>query len=347
MKLKLGIIFGGQSTEHEVSIKSSKSVIHNLNQNKFDIFPIYIDKNGSWYKCNNIYKDNMIEKDNIDLIDNIINYLKELDLIFPVLHGKYGEDGTIQGMLDLFKIPYIGCGILSSSICMDKVYAKIIFNKIGIKQANYMCIKKCKDLYVYVNDDFSEDKYNLDDICKVISNELMFPLFIKPSKSGSSVGINKANNIEELKKYIEYAADYDNKVLIEEMIKGREIECAVYGNNEVCASCLGEVKAGDDFYSYDAKYNNSKSYTIIPAEVDKDLSDKVRSLAIKAYKAVDCRGLSRVDFFIEDGTNDIIINEINTMPGFTDISMYPKLWEASGISYSELLDKLIELGLED
>lgn len=338
MKLKVGVIYGGMSTEHDVSIISGKSIIDNLNKEKYDVYSTYIDKDGIWY--------DVIEGKNIK-IDNIINYLKKLDLIFPVLHGKYGEDGTIQGMLDLFKIPYVGCGLLSSSICMDKVYAKIIFNKIGIKQANYMCIKKCKDLYVCVNDDFSEDKYNLDDICKVISNELMFPLFIKPSKSGSSVGINKANNIEELKKHIEYASNYDNKILIEEMIKGREVECAIYGNNEVYASCLGEVKAGDDFYSYDAKYNNAKSYTIIPAEIDSDLSDKVRECAIRAYKAVDGMGLSRVDFFIEDDTNDIIINEINTMPGFTDISMYPKLWEASGISYSELLDKLINLSLED
>ena len=338
MKSKIGVIYGGMSTEHDVSIISGKAIIDNLNKDKYDIYPIYIDKEGIWYK--------VINNNNIK-IENIIKYLKELDLVFPVLHGKYGEDGTIQGMLELFSIPYVGCGILSSSICMDKAYAKVIFDKVGIKQAKYIYIKRCKDMYIRVNDDFSEDKYNLDDLCKVISNELRFPLFIKPSKSGSSVGINKANNEKDLIKYIEYASNYDSKILIEEMIKGREVECAVYGNNDVYASCLGEVKASGDFYTYDSKYHNAKSYTIIPAEVDSKLSDRIRDFAIKAYKAVDGRGLSRVDFFIEEDTNNIIINEINTMPGFTDISMYPKLWESSGISYSKLLDTLIMLSIED
>ena len=186
MKLKLGVLFGGESTEHEVSIKSSKSIIHNLNKDKYEIFPIYIDESGNWYKCVDIDKENMIEEDNIVLIDNIISYLKELDLVFPVLHGKYGEDGTLQGMLDLFKIPYVGCGVLASSICMDKVYAKIMFDRADIKQANYIYLKKCKDMYSYVNNDLYEKKDILDSVCKVIVDKLKFPLFIKPSKSGSS-----------------------------------------------------------------------------------------------------------------------------------------------------------------
>ena len=331
-KIKLGVIYGGLSTEHEVSINSAKSVIDNLDKDKYDIYKIYIDKKGEWYK-----EDNKI--------DNVFDYLRSLDVVFPVLHGLYGEDGTIQGLFELLGVPYVGCRVLASSLGMDKVYAKMIFHKVGIEKAKYIYIKKVRDKYIYIDNKFNEKELSLQDIALLVETELSLPVFIKPSRSGSSVGINKAHTREEVIKYIEYASGFDGKILIEENIIGREIECAVLGNNEVEASPLGEILPKGEFYSYSAKYvDNSK--TIIPDDIDKDISDKIRKTAIKAYKSLDCSGLSRVDFFLEKDTNRIILNEINTMPGFTTISMYPKLWESIGLSYSELLDKLISLALE-
>lgn len=331
-KIKLGVIYGGLSTEHEVSINSAKSVIDNLDKDKYDIYKIYIDKKGEWYK-----EDNKI--------DNVFDYLRSLDVVFPVLHGLYGEDGTIQGLFELLGVPYVGCGVLSSSLGMDKVYAKMIFDKVEIENAKYIYIKKVEDKYIYIDDKFNEKELSLQDIALLVESELSLPVFIKPSRSGSSVGINKAHTREEVIKYIEYASGFDNKILIEENIIGREIECAVLGNNEVEASPLGEILPKGEFYSYNAKYVDD-SKTIIPDDIDKNISDKIRKTAIKAYKSLDCSGLSRVDFFLEKDTNRIILNEINTMPGFTTISMYPKLWESTGLSYSELLDKLISLALE-
>lgn len=332
--IKLGIIYGGMSTEHEVSVTSARSVISNLNKNKYEISEIFITKEGKW------------ENNQGKQIENIFTYLKNFDVVFPVLHGLYGEDGTIQGLLEMLKVPYVGVGVLGSAVGMDKVYAKIVFEKAKILQAKYVYVKKQQDEYVYISEDFEEVKLPLKDICKKINEKIEFPMFVKPSNSGSSVGINKAHNIEELEEYIQYAGKFDTKILIEENINGREIECAVLGNTLPKASCIGEILPADEFYSYDAKYKNAESKTQIPANISKELSEKIRKIAIKAYKALDCKGLSRVDFFIEKETEKIYINEINTMPGFTKISMYPKLWEHSGIKYSELLDKLINLALE-
>jgi len=346
-KIKLGVLFGGTSTEHDVSIVSGTSIIKNLNKNKYEIYPIYINKKGEWFEYkieNKKYKVG----DQIEVtkkIENICEYLKGLNVVFPVLHGLGGEDGSIQGLLELLKIPYVGSKILGSSICMDKVYAKIIFEKANITQAEYIYIRKCNDEYIYIEKDFTEEKYNIYDLAKKIAKKLEFPMFVKPSNSGSSVGINKANNIEELIEHIEYASIFDNKILIEENINGREIECAVLGNEEVEASVLGEIIAADKFYSFDAKYKNAESKTIMPAELPETLSNKVKELAKKAYKAADCKGLSRVDFFVDEKNEKIYINEINTLPGFTEISMYPKLWEKTGITYADLLDKLINLAL--
>ncbi len=330
---KIGIIFGGMSTENEISAQSAKSILENLDTKKYEIYPIYIDKEGKWYQ----YQDN-------SKISNITEYLKGLDVIFPVLHGLYGEDGTIQGLFELLKKPYVGCKVLASSVGMDKVYTKIIFEKIGLNQTKYEYIRKYKNQYIYVDKKFNEEIITLEEASKKITQNLKFPMFIKPSNSGSSVGINKAKNEEELKKHIQYAAQFDTKILIEEGINGREVECAVLGNEEVIASCVGEIKTPDEFYSYDAKYKNQESKTDIPAQnLPNDISDEIRKQAIKAFKSIDGKGLSRVDFFIENNTNKIYINEINTLPGFTSISMYPKLFEASGISYQELLDRLIKL----
>ena len=349
--MKVAVIFGGISTEHDVSVISGTSVIKNLNKRKYQILPIYIDKNGEWFKYTK-------EVDKIDIlslgqeitekekIDNIIETLKKVDVIFPVLHGLGGEDGSIQGLFKLINKPFVGCEILASSIGMDKVYAKMVFEKANIKQTKHVYIKKTKNGYKYINETLDEEKLNLLDICKKVEEKLKYPIFIKPSNSGSSVGITRVENIEELKKGIEFASKYDEKVLIEEGINGREVECAVLGNDEVIASSVGEIIPADIFYSFDAKYSNSQSKTIIPANITNELSDKIRKIAKKAFKAIDGKGLARVDFFIERETNDIYLNEINTLPGFTNISMYPKLMENIGIMYEDLLDKLIDLAVE-
>jgi len=339
-KIKLGVIFGGMSTEHDVSCVSAESVIKNLNKEKYDIFPIYIDKQGNWFEIVDVKEKQKSS------INNVMEFLKSFDVIFPVLHGLYGEDGTIQGLFELLKIPYVGCKVLASSVGMDKAYSKIVFDKAGLNQAKYVYIKKHEEKYIYVDDNFNEEILNIQEISNKIMAKIKFPMFVKPSNSGSSVGISKAKNKEELEKAIVEAAKFDKKILIEEGIDGREVECAVLGNEDVISSCVGEVKAADDFYSYDAKYNNQESRTIIPAEISDEKSEEIQKLAKKAFKAIDGRGLSRVDFFIEKNTEKIYINEINTLPGFTSISMYPKLFEQTGIKYEELLDRLINLALE-
>lgn len=344
-KKRLGVIFGGTSTEHEVSIVSGTSVIKNLNKEKYEIYPIYIDKAGEWFEFepdNKTYKvgDEIV---GTKKIENIWNYLKTMDILFPVLHGLQGEDGTIQGMFELLKIPYVGTRVLGSSICMDKVYSKIIFEKAKLNQAKYIYIRRFEDKYIYVNEDFSEEILNIQETVNKIMEKIDFPMFIKPSNSGSSVGISKAKNKDELINAITEASKFDKKILIEENINGREIECAVLGNEEVKASVLGEILPAEAFYSFSAKYQNSDSKTVEAPDLPEELTKKVRELAVKAYKAADCQGLSRVDFFVDDKENKIYINEINTLPGFTEISMYPKLWEKSGLTYTELLDKLIEL----
>lgn len=351
-KLKIGVIFGGVSSEHDVSKVSGTSVISNLNKEKYDILPIYIDKEGNWYKYEkdiNEIKILSIDSDiknDIKPLFNIEETLKSLDVVFPVLHGLGGEDGSIQGLFELFNIPYVGCGILASSVGMDKAYTKIVFEKAGIKQAKYEYIRKFNDKYIYVDKEFKEEVMSIDEVAERINKNQKYPMFIKPSNSGSSVGINKANNKEELKSAIEYAGKFDKKILVEEGLVGKEVECAVLGNEVVEASCVGEIKPAEDFYTFDAKYNNQESKTLIPAPIPEEISQRIRKLAVKAFKAIDGKGLSRVDFFANVETNEIYINEINTLPGFTTISMYPKLFEQVGIPYTELLDKLINLALE-
>ena len=326
--IKLGIIYGGISTEHDVSIMSAKSVISNLNKEKYEIHEIYINEYGKWFEV----KDGEREE-----IYNLIWKLKELDVVFPVLHGLGGEDGTIQGLLEMFKIPYVGCGVLASSVGMDKVYTKMVFEKAGIPQAPYVYIKRKDESYLIINEKFEEEEFNLDKI----TSKLKFPMFVKPANSGSSVGVKKAMNENELKMAIQYASQYDTKILVEQGIDGKEVECAILDGKEVIASTVGEIISAEDFYSFDAKYNIPESKTVIPAVITQEQIEEIRKLAIRAFKAIDGKGLSRVDFFVEKETNKIYINEINTMPGFTKISMYPKLFEAVGVSYSELLDKLI------
>lgn len=347
-KLKVGVILGGMSTENEVSVVSGKYVLKNLDIQKYELYPIYIDKNGKWYEFKGKYDDLKMgeQPQNINYIENVIDYLKKMDVVFPVLHGLFGEDGTIQGLFELSQIPYVGCKVLSSSLGMDKVYTKIIFEKAKIIQTKSCYIRRYKENYICVNDDFEEEKLNLREVCEKMQERLRYPMFVKPSNSGSSVGVNRAENIAELRDAIEEASRYDCKILVEEGIDGKEVECAVLGNEEVIAGCVGEIKAADEFYSYDAKYNNEASKTVIPADITKEQIEEIRKIAVKAFKAIDGKGLSRVDFFVENNTGKIYLNEINTMPGFTQISMYPKLIEAFGIPYSELLDRLINLALE-
>lgn len=330
---RLGIIYGGISTEHDVSEMSAKSVIENLDKEKYEVHKIYINEYGKWFQEDNDKKEE---------IYNLVWTLKDLDVVFPVLHGIGGEDGTIQGMLEMLKVPYVGCGVLSSSIGMDKVYTKIIFEKAGIQEAPYIYIKKHEDKYMIVNENFDEEEFNIEKI----TGKLKFPMFVKPSNSGSSVGVKKATNNGELKMAIENAAQFDNKILVEQGIEGKEVECAILDGKEIIASTVGEIVPAEEFYSFDAKYNIPESKTIIPANIEETQIEEIRKIAKKAFKAVGGKGLARVDFFIEKETNKIYINEINTMPGFTKISMYPKLFEAQGITYSELLDKLIERAIK-
>lgn len=346
-KMKLGVIFGGMSTEHDISIVSGSSVLKNLNKEKYDITPIYISENGDWFTYEKDINQIEIMKvgeqpKELKKLENPMETIKNMDVVFPVLHGLYGEDGTIQGLFELLKVPYVGCRVLGSSVCMDKVYTKVILEKAGINQAKYVYVRRFNDKYILVDDKFNEKILKLDEVATEVEQITGLPAFIKPSNSGSSVGINKAKTIEELKNAIEYASKFDSKILVEENINGREIECAVIGNEEVEVSCVGEILPAEDFYSFDAKYNNSESRVVIPAQIDNKISEEIRKTAIKAFKAVDGKGLSRVDFFVERETDKIYLNEINTMPGFTTISMYPQLWNECGKSYSNLLDELIK-----
>jgi len=334
--IKLGVIYGGKSTENEVSVKSAKSILDNLDKNNYEIHPIYIDKNGEWFEEKNAQRTK---------IENIIEYIKKLDRVFPVLHGLYGEDGTIQGMFELFGIKYVGCKVLASSVGMDKVYTKLIFDKAKINQTKYIYIKKnTNGNYTYIDEELNEKNMSVEEITTIAEEKLKYPMFVKPSNSGSSVGVNKSENKEQLIKNIETAAKFDKKVLIEEGIIGKEVECAVLGSEDgkIEVTNPGEIIPAGEYYSFDSKYNDKESKTLNNARISDEQKEEIKSLALKAFKAIDGRGLSRVDFFVEDKTGKIYINEINTMPGFTEISMYPKLFEEYGYSYSELLDKLIK-----
>ena len=349
-KLTVCVLFGGQSSEHEISRISATSVIKNLDKDKYDIVTIGITKEGEWLLYqgpvekiatgdweNGHVSRAIIAPDAsisgiIKFADNEVTSAR-IDVVFPVLHGLYGEDGTVQGLLELAKIPYVGAGVLASSVGMDKVYAKLIFQHAGIPQADWMVV-------------YREELDNMQQIVDKIENKFGYPCFIKPSNAGSSVGITKAHDRQELVEGLKLAAQHDRKILIEEFINGREIECSVLGNYHAEASVLGEIIPGKEFYDYDAKYHDDSSQLIIPAQLPQDTVEQIQHYAVKAFRALDCCGLSRVDFFVHKETGKVYINEINTMPGFTSISMYPKLWEASGIPYSELLDRLIRLALD-
>ncbi len=347
-KTIIAVIFGGQSSEHEVSCMSAVNVIQSIQETQYDLLLIGITKEGRWLKVEQV-SDIISGEWRNGTINAIISpdagvhgvLLSEkgsvtaqyVDIAFPVLHGKYGEDGTIQGLLELAKIPYVGCGVLASAICMDKIYTKAIVERLGIRQANYVCVR------VHELDQKEE-------IEKRIEQTLGYPVFIKPANSGSSCGVTKAENKEELLEGLKLAAEHDDKILVEEQIFGRELECAVLGGSEPKSSGIGEILAAAEFYDYDAKYHNEESKTVIHPQLPEGVEKQISNAAVKIFKAVDGYGLARVDFFLEKETNEVIFNEINTMPGFTGISMYPMLWEAKGLSKQHLVDKLIQLGLK-
>ena len=348
-KIRLGILFGGQSAEHNISIQSAKSIIEQIDSDKYDIFPIGIDKRGCWHffkpqpflrNLKNHYPPTFSKKDplfpcllkkihpNKLLIIPPI-FTKNLDVIFPILHGPFGEDGTIQGLCELAHLPYIGSNHLSSAICMDKGIMKQILKGQNLPVANYRTL--------HFDDPLNEKK---------IIEALDLPLFIKPAQMGSSIGISKVCSPSELIDAIKKGFQYDERILIEQCIDGREIECSVLGNRYPEASLPGEILPTHEFYSYRAKYRNKISNPfIIPAQLEIEKRKEIQELSIRVFKIFHCEGMARIDFFLKkDGT--IIINELNTIPGFTPISLYPKLWEVSGVGYSQLIERLIALAIQ-
>lgn len=346
-KKNILVIMGGRSSEHEVSLVSAQTVIKNIDTNIYNIIMVGITKEGHWKLIDQIssLEDGSWVKSRVEVIlsadtkeQEILlirgDYIERLhvDVIFPVLHGMNGEDGTIQGLFELAQIPYVGCGVLASACSMDKFYTKVIVDDIGVRQARFVGVHR----------------YELKDMDAVIARveeELDYPVFVKPSKAGSSQGVSKACDRDGLVKALTLAAEHDDKILVEENIVGRELECAVLGAEEAEASGIGEILAADEFYSYEAKYNNSESKTIIDPELPEGKAEEIRENALKIFKALDCFGLSRVDFFLTKEGNEVVFNEINTLPGFTSISMYPMLWEARGINKKELVQKLIDLAM--
>jgi D-alanine-D-alanine ligase len=339
MKKKIAVLFGGQSTEHEVSTASATSVLKNINRAKYDVYPIGITKNGVWFKytgnLDNIESGEW-EKDESCKIPQGQNILfdKDVDIVFPVLHGLFGEDGTIQGMCKIFNIPCVGPGVMSSAICMDKIYTKYLLQKFNIKQADYVVINGYE---------YEADK---DVILEKVEKRLGYDVFIKPSNGGSSVGITKAHNKEELTLGIKEALKHDRKVLIEKAINAREIEVSVLGNDYPEASIPGEVVPAKEFYDYEAKYKSEASKLLIPAALCTSKLEAIREQAIKIYKILDCAGMARVDFLVDKQTEEVYLNEVNTIPGFTKISMYPKMWDATGKNFETLIDELIMLAIE-
>jgi len=337
-KIKVGIIFGGKSSEHEVSLMSTKSIVKAINKDKYEIILIGIDKNGSWSYYN--IKNYLLNENNPKTIKlgrplkalqmdfSKLNVQKPFDVAFPVLHGLNGEDGTVQGFLKLFEIPFIGADVLGSAIGMDKDVSKKLLRDANIPIANFLTFRKSEQI--------SFPK---------IKKELGFPFFIKPANAGSSVGVSKIKDQKLFKEAIYSAFMHDSKILAEEYIKGREIECSVLGNENPIASLPGEVVPLHEFYSYEAKYIDENGAKLIcPAELSKKTIKDVQELAIKTYKTLELKGMARVDFFLK-ANGKLFVNEVNTIPGFTKISMYPKLWEISGLSYPKLLDRLIKLAL--
>jgi len=352
-KVRVGVLFGGRSGEHEISLLSARSVMNALDPEKYDVVPIGITREGHWLVSGEPMAQLQAEADRMALEisrasigQELVSTRRELvpgtgksgiprvDVIFPVLHGPYGEDGTIQGLLELAGIPYVGSGVLGSALAMDKAASKAIFRAQGLPCANFELVYR----WEYAD--------HPGEILERVSEAIGFPCFVKPANLGSSVGVTKAHTIDELPHALDSAARYDRRLLVEEAINAREIECSVLGNDQPVASVLGEIIPHREFYDYVAKYHDSTTELIIPADLPADKALEIQKLAVRAFQALDCAGLARADFFLCRDTGVAYINELNTIPGFTSVSMYPKLWEASGLPYARLVDRLIDLALE-
>ena len=358
-RLRIGVLFGGRSTEHEVSILSAQSIISAMDPKRFEAVPLYIDKEGRWLvgeSLKRLVSDEATRKyvylppdptqrslvaaqDGRPSASPLVDEgrgagLPPLDVVFPVFHGLNGEDGTIQGVLELANLPYVGAGILGSALGLDKIFMKRAFIAAGLPIVEYVPVSRR---------DFERDA---EAIVRLVEERLGYPCFTKFANSGSSVGTTKAHNRAELVEGLRRAASFDRKLLVERAVNARELEVSVLGNEDPQASLVGEVVPAHEFYDYDAKYLDEGSKLLIPAPIESAASDDVRALAIRAFQAVDAAGMARVDFFLEREAGRIVLNELNTIPGFTRISMYPKLWEASGLPYPKLIERLIELAIE-
>jgi D-alanine-D-alanine ligase len=353
-KLQLAVLFGGRSGEHEVSLMSARSVFSVLDLNRYHVTPIGISEDGVWYIGENIFKKmadrNYNGLSRVTLLPSpgdstLYEIVKEndkeqliplvkLDVVFPVLHGTFGEDGTMQGYLEICDIAYVGAGVLGSSVAMDKGLFKDIMRQYHFPVLNYTILNRTT-----IQNDITE---------AITQSELVssYPLFVKPANLGSSVGITKCYNRSDLYEGLQFAATYDRRIIIEQGISAREIEISVLGNEDPVASIPGEIVPAEDFYSYSAKYINDKSELIIPARISEETIEELRLLAVEIYKAIDCAGMARIDFLFDKDSTRYYVCEANTIPGFTQISMYPKLWDASGLPYAELVDRLIDLALQ-
>ena len=351
-KLSVCVLFGGMSPEHEVSLRSAESVLNHLDPGKYNIVPVGITKDGDWilyggtdysllpsgewqsYPGNRRAAISPVRGQGLLSFEGDCVVRERLDVVFPVLHGENGEDGAMQGLLQLAGIPYVGPHVSASAVSMDKTLTKLVMDNVGIPQAKWQLARN------------SELDARMDKILDQLEEKFAYPMFVKPAGTGSSVGVSKAADRAALQEALLTAGSYDEKILVEEFIHGREIEVAVMGNESPVASICGEIDSGAEFYDYDAKYITDTSTAYIPARIPDEVAEQVREMAVKAYTALGCQGLSRVDFFATYEENKVVFNEINTLPGFTSISMYPKLFAASGIPYEELVDELLRLALE-
>jgi D-alanine-D-alanine ligase len=343
-KLKVGLLFGGRSGEHEVSIVSAGAIFRGLRANpeKYDVLPVYIQKNGQWQTGELAQRVLDAQQPTAceDTPPNLWQFppaVVDVDVWFPILHGPNGEDGSVQGLLQLMRKPYVGSGVLGSALGMDKIAMKVAFAQAGIPQVKYLAVTRSQ---VYSN------PCVFPKLCDQVEAEVGYPCFVKPANLGSSVGICKCRTRAELEAALDSAASYDRRIIVEAGVVAREVECAVLGNDTPKASVIGEIRFDSDFYDYETKYTDGRARLIIPAPLPEPVVQRIQELSIQAFEAVDAAGLSRVDFFYVESTGEVLINEINTLPGFTGLSMYPQLWQASGVDFAELVDRLVRLALE-
>lgn len=349
-KKTVAVLFGGQSTEHEISCLSAVTIIQNIDREQYDVLLIGITRDGRWLKTDSledIQSGKWLEgriravlspdagHRGVLLLDGSRVEAVPIDVVFPVLHGARGEDGTIQGLLELAEIPYVGCGVLASAVTMDKLYTKILVSTLGIRQADYELVHK--------NELTGQNA--MESVIRRIEDRFAYPVFVKPACSGSSRGVSKASDRKQLEAGLLLAAEHDRKILVEETIVGHEIECAVLGAEEAKATGVGEILAGADFYDYEAKYESEESRTVLDPQLPGDAAERVREAAVRIYKRLDGFGMARLDFFVTE-QGDVVFNEANTIPGFTSISMYPMLWEHKGLSRFQLVNKLIGMAFQ-